>query len=375
MHIKLKTSQGAIIHAEKNPVKRGGEGAIHQVLANTGPPLVAKIWHDHQKAFRAQDRIRWMIEHSPLKSAPASIQNSIIWPKDLLYRNRKFVGYTMELVPNAIKLFSFIQADFPNQQWGNEWKKFSLPTGLRNRLIVCYNLVQAVDFLHKTGHYQVVDMKPENILIKPNGHISLIDMDSMQISNNGRMLYPATVFTSEYAPQEFHYEKALKCDLNEVTREHDLFSLAVILYQILMNVHPFQASHAVNTALHQNILHGLWVHGPRKSLLHRIPQLHNSYHRLPQTIKDLFYQTFAEGHYTPGKRVHTEQWTNTLLEELYRGNKAPGQRRKQFPAAPPRQTSTKKPAVKRKKAAPQKEKVNTDRGLWIRITNYVFFIK
>ncbi len=355
MNIKLRTKDGVEYLAESTPIKTGGEGAIHKVLSSKGPPLVVKIWHDPGKAVGARKRIEWMIDNSPVKSASQSLQNSIIWPRDLIFRNRRFIGYTMSMVPEAIKLFSMIQPGFPDLKFGMEWDKYTMPAELRSRLIVCYNLSQAVGFLHKSGNFRVVDMKPENILVKPNGHISLIDMDSIQINDNNGMLFPATVFTPEYSPPEFH-QTTFVPGVTRFSREHDLFSLAVILYQILVNVHPFQASHHKNTAVHENIIDGLWAHGSRKNQLHSIPRFHNFFVQLPLSIRDLFRQTFDAGHANRAQRVHPDEWATTLLKEM-RLLKNPTRPHRKATSAAPKQ----KPAAKKKKKSAKKQVITQNR--------------
>lgn len=361
-----------LLEAESTPVKRGGEGAIHRIISGTGPPLVAKLWHFPQKNVSSQQRIQWMIEHSPVKNVSANVQNAIIWPQDLVFRNRKPAGYTMSLVPESIKLFSFIQPQFPDPKWDQKWQKFSVDNGFRNRLTVCYNLAQTVDFIHKSGNYQLVDMKPENILVKPNGHISLIDLDSIQIRENGSVLFPATVFTPEYSPPEFHQRKFTP-GVTEFSSQHDQFSLAVILYQILVNVHPYQASHPKNTAVHQNIADALWVHGPRKKELHRIPYFHDFFHQLPQPLQALFHQTFGEGHASPQKRTTASQWASTLLKAIHAEKNAPKRRHRYKPKSQPRKTSAKKSkeAPKTEKQINQTIQVVGNNNVVTRITNNI----
>jgi DNA-binding helix-hairpin-helix protein with protein kinase domain len=307
---------GAMFKLEDQPIKRGGEGAIYRVLSG-GVSLVAKIYHTPEKAAAFEKKIRFMVTNSPLVNAPADVENTIIWPRYLLMEKENFVGYAMPLVEKEIKLFTFNQANFPQPKHGPEWQKFhySQPDALKKRMIVCYNLARAIDFLHQSGKYMLVDMKPENILVKPNGHVALIDLDSIQICKGKKLLFPSTAFTPEYAPPEFHNEK-INFSSVPITRSYDHFSLAVILYQVLISVHPFQASHQEYTALHENIMHGLYVHGNQKNELHKIPLLHKNLRLLPPSLRLLFHKTFKKGHENPKMRVSASTWAARLLAEI-----------------------------------------------------------
>lgn len=312
---RFVTHKGNKITAESNPWKQGGEGAIYRLAGNGAEHRVAKIWHTREKADRAFGKIQWMVDNPPPALTDKVVSSTIIWPRDLLFEKKRFVGFTMPTVNDSVKLFSFVQPSFPGTKWGREWQKFELYGVLKNRLVVCYNLAQALRLLHMTERIVVLDMKPENILVHLNGHISLIDLDSAQVADDRRVFFPGTAYTPEYAPPEFHNNRInpLTC---KVPIQHDLFSLAVILYQILVGVHPFQASHSVNTTLTENIAQGLFVFGPRRKELHRIPELHDNFTTIPEPVKELFVNTFMKGYKVPAHRATAAEWADTLLSAL-----------------------------------------------------------
>jgi DNA-binding helix-hairpin-helix protein with protein kinase domain len=309
----LQSQTGADIHIDDLPLKRGGEGSIYRVSGN----LVAKIYHTAEKAALFNKKLQFMVGNSPLVKAAEDVTGTIIWPQQLLFDKNKFVGFTMPMVENGIKLFTFCQNNFPLPKHGQEWQKFhhSHPDALRKRMMVCYNLARAVDFLHQSGNYLLVDMKPENILVKPNGHIAIIDLDSIQIVKGKKLLFAATAYTPEYAPPELHHGK-IKFAAESLSKNYDNFSLAVILYQVLMSVHPFQASHPVFTAVHENIMHGMYVHGENRKQLHRIPLLHKNLKLLPASIRLLFHKTFKKGNENPRLRTPASVWASKLLLEI-----------------------------------------------------------
>jgi DNA-binding helix-hairpin-helix protein with protein kinase domain len=291
----------------------------------------SQIYHTPEKAAVFEKKIRFMVTNSPLVNAPPDVENTIIWPRYMLMENETFVGYAMPLVEQENKAYSpSTRRIFHNPNMARNGRNFtySQPDALKKRMIVCYNLARAIDFLHQSGKYLLVDMKPENILVKPNGHVALIDLDSIQICKRKEASFPIHRLHPEYAPPEFHNQK-INFSAEPITRSYDHFSLAVILYQILMSVHPFQASHPKYTALHENIMHGLYVHGTNKNELHKIPLLHKNLRHLPPSLRLHFHKTFKKGHDNPGLRTSANIWATRLLAEINATVVVPSQKQRE----------------------------------------------
>jgi len=87
-----------------------------------------------------------------------------------------------------------------------EWNKFSFqtPGSIEARLKLCFNISAALSQIHSFGSYVLVDMKPDNVIVKPDGLISIIDIDSTEILKNNTLLFPAQVATPEYTPPEYY---------------------------------------------------------------------------------------------------------------------------------------------------------------------------
>ncbi len=301
---------------EDTPIHSGGEGSIHKVLTPK-KGLVAKIYLTPQKAREFHKKILFMVNYPPLSNAPEIYKNSIIWPLDLLFSNGNFIGYVMPMVEQSVKLFTVLQSSLPKKITGTLWEKFdkSKPNAWYSRLAICYNLAKAVDLLHKSGKYVLIDMKPENILIKPNGHISLIDIDSIQISHNNRLLFSATAYTPEYAPPEFH-KGLIKIKRDIFSSHYDHFSLAIIFYQLLIMIHPFMASHKKYTEWKDMIRNGFFVHGRRKTELHKIPPPHGRFARVPNNLRQLFFRALDSGSFNPALRPRPSEWAAAFLKEI-----------------------------------------------------------
>ena len=109
-------------------------------------------------------------------------------------------------------------------------------------------IAQALDALHSAGWLHG-DMKPENIHVAPSGHVTLLDLGMARRVDAGNANgHQSTLMgTLKYmAPENF------RCD-ESVDQRSDLYSLGVILYQLLAGRAPFVAPNAaslVNAHLH-----------------------------------------------------------------------------------------------------------------------------
>ncbi len=313
---KNKTGQ-KIILSDKPIANPGGEGAIYDVLNDKDIDVVAKIYHTEEMAQNRQGKLEFMVANSPIKEADPAVQNAIVWPIECVYDKKgKFVGFTMPKIENAITLKSLTLPQNPSKKHGKAWQKFDYDQkgAHQKRLAVAYNLANAVHTIHQSGNYVLVDLKPENIFIKPNGNIAIIDLDSIQI-NNPDIRFPAKVYTEEFAPPELHRKQVNHTNGN-IEDEWDYFSLAVIIYQLLFGIHPFQASHKNLTTLPDLIKNGFFVHGKKAKQLHVIPKLHLNFKKLDNGLQALFVRTFEEGKQEINKRASGQEWTNTILPIL-----------------------------------------------------------
>ena len=301
---------------ENKPMHSGGEGSIHPVISS-GESLVAKIYHHTTKKEEAHRKILFMVNNPPFNNAPRHIQEAIIWPLDLLYDNGRFAGYVMPRVDSGVNLFPLILPGMPHLMNQSQWQKFSTtnPDALLVRMKLGYNLARAIHLLHQSGKYVLVDMKPENVLIKPNGYFSLIDIDSIQISNNRQLIFAASAMTGEYAPPE-HFAGKYNNPRAVIPVSWDHFSFAVIFYQVLINIHPFMASHDKYSTVAENIEHGLFVHGRKKSRLMVIPAIHKRYKLLPVKLRNMFERALDHGSLNPSFRPSLEEWAAALLKEI-----------------------------------------------------------
>lgn len=200
----------------------GGEAAIFACLDR--PDLAAKIY------LSPPDRTKAAKLAAMADGGQPALVRVAAWPVDLLADSRKTVqGFVMPRVTarrNVHELYSpksraqvFPEADF------------------RFLTHVCTNVARAFAVVHDCGHV-IGDVNHGNLLVSPNGTVTLIDCDSFQYRpTGGGRPYLCEVGTDLFTPPELQGRPLRGV---ERTTNHDGFGLAVLLFHLLfMGRHPF----------------------------------------------------------------------------------------------------------------------------------------
>jgi serine/threonine protein kinase len=110
-------------------------------------------------------------------------------------------------------------------------EQFDLP----EVLWIARQTAEALDALHQTG-WMHGDVKPSNIMISPEGHVTLLDLGFARRSDeNGSAVDRCVLGTFHYIAPEF-LTSALRADMRS-----DIYSLGAVLFRILSGRLPFQA--------------------------------------------------------------------------------------------------------------------------------------
>lgn len=324
---KSTTANFETIEINDTPLGKGGQGAVHNITTSKySADYCIKIYiRDAEKMHK---KIEYMVTHPPQIIRDTSFR--ICWPIALAYNTKKeFVGYMMPLAfPKGHDLtilsvyrnkpLSQLKRFKDKVEWHN---KYELDTseGIVNRVKMLCNIAIALHTIHSTGCYVLVDLKPENIDATGAGKVSIMDTDSIQISENGKILYPATAFTPEYFAPE---GKELKRLNRPFTLQCDYFAAAICFYQILTGTHPYSGTVLKSpydncTEIADCISNGLFAFGEKQKYID-LPSAFNlqqNFYNLPSTIQGLFKRAFGS---QASKRPTMEEWGRTF-HEIIRG--------------------------------------------------------
>lgn len=317
---KLNSSYERIICCDKS-IGAGGQGFVYKIDSpiHYSNCCIKLYREDHIVDIR---KLEYMLQNPP--SSLDSDRYRVCWPIAIVYNLKyEYVGYMMLLAFPGSRKFKIIEEYTYGKSLQERhpkdilWHKFerNTPVGRINRMKLMYNWAAAVHYLHESGQYVLVDIKPDNVFASPDGKISIIDTDSFQIAQNNKVIFPGPAFTPEYFPRRGYYlvNQHLPLDIS-----CDLFAMAIVFYKVFVGPHPY-----TGTVLHppydkieqisERIQAGLYAFGSKKAYF-TFParNFHTLYYNLPESIKKLFARAFSDDANIPTMK----EWALCLQKEI-----------------------------------------------------------
>ncbi len=253
----MAVSIGAIVHGSSGAsytlckeIGSGGEGTVYQL---NNPALVAKIYKKIKGNI--EKKIVYMVNHplNDLYNRDGEPVMKLVWPRDVLYDDKgNFIGYIMPYVERGVEIFNVARGcDSPKSK-----AMFPKYTRLYNA-VIALNLASAIAYLHQ-NNCLVGDMNYKNIMVGSKCLIILLDNDSFDITDPATNThFKCETATQEYLAPELQ-GKDLHLESSRFTKESDCFSLAIHIFQLLMNnFHPFtgkQTTVTQNSSGNQQLL-------------------------------------------------------------------------------------------------------------------------
>lgn len=300
MNVKTKTNQSYTL--EVAPFASGGEGEIYKIKGRSD--ICVKKFTSFKK--ERIEKLELIITNRPQH------HSTFAWPLEIVYGcNNHAIGYTMPLVTGYFSLGELARYGV-GKKFENELAIFSRSTkeGLIKRLVVGLNLAKALYFLQREHKFVITDFKPQNVLFDVKANIMITDIDSIQLKHH-TTIYEGGAITPEYAPSETYNSK-------QFVQSFDSFSFAVILYEIICGIHPFNASfngqYDALSTIQDKIKHGLFAFGNVEPKVMAKP--HKYYSFLPASIKNLFHKAFVSSQFNTAARPTAEEWGRVLFTEL-----------------------------------------------------------
>ena len=260
---------------DHNEIHRGGEGRI-MLLPNSN--MVAKLYFTGVQTLQ--------LGHFK------ALQNlNSAWfatPNDLLYADKhltQIAGYTMPYLGNQMQ---------PLAAWFSAAWRQRQGLGLPQVWQLAEQLTQIVAHAHTQGII-IGDLSPYNILVSPKNELKLVDTDSYQSAAHKHtgILYDEI--------RDYLYNGV-------VNKESDYFALAVLIFQLLTNVHPFKGQCAQYPALRERMIQKLPIFASNIKITAPKCYVPISFQFLQQQFDDLFLQ----GHRAPLQFTHPDNINKTF---------------------------------------------------------------
>ena len=228
--------------------------------------------------------------------------DSFLWPQDMIFTSYgESFGYIMPLRPKQYKSIVDLM------------KRRAEPT-FYALCRAAYNLTNGYEKLHSMG-YSYRDISFGNVFFDPkNGDVLICDNDN--VSANGAT--DSSVYgTPRFMAPEIVTGKA------KPSRNTDLFSLAVLLFYMFMMGHPLEGKLEADIKcmdIHaMNKLYGtdpVFVFDPDNKTNRPVRGYQDNllifWDIYPQSVRDLFIQSFTVGLTNPGRRVTEKKWLDTF---------------------------------------------------------------
>ena len=263
------------------------------------------------KIYKIPDKFKESkIKHMLSMSVDNTLRSFAAWPREIVTDIRgRFIGFSMNRI-NGKETFKSLILD---------------NLSVENRIKLAYNICALTENLHRFG-VVIGDLNPGNFIIHNENQLTAIDTDSFHIITS-TYEYRCVVGCKELIPAELQ-EKWQKytvltppCPLPTFTKYTDYFSMAVIVYWLIVNSYPFSTACNPNLSssakfITDNELIKKRIFPPVNGGSKYKPQKGSvQFDLLPDDVQDAFCRTFVNGADQPKQRVTAAEWM-MILESM-----------------------------------------------------------
>ncbi len=317
--MKVYSSKYELINIQDSPLASGGEGEIREVISapERFKNVCAKLYYQQGRTDQQKQKIKYMTENPPKEVIGEGFM--IGWPLDYITdAKRQFLGFLMPLAfGESIQLINLTSTRLPKtlgSEWYYRYDRGNGVSALLSRLKLINNISIPVYLLHATKKYVMKDFKPENVLVTATGKISMVDMDSIQIVDDGKLLFPGNAATPNYIPPEYYTKGVGRSSSDILNKSWDEFAIGIVFYQLLFGLHPYVVTPSNITDdssndISQHISENLFPFGNNASKIASYPPLHDKFKILPDNLQALFTRAFSNA---ASNRPSASLWGRTV---------------------------------------------------------------
>jgi DNA-binding helix-hairpin-helix protein with protein kinase domain len=273
----------------------GGQGEVYEADLG-GRPVALKWYHRHTATAKQRKALEQLIA----KGSPA---DQFLWPLFLAEEpGIPSYGYVMALRDSRFRNTSDLMT------------RRIEPT-FRCVATAAFHLASAFLELHARG-LCYCDISFSNIFIDPqNGDIRICDNDNVGIDRAADAAVGGT--------PRFMAPEIVRCE-RKPCRETDQYSLAVLLFYMLVMHHPLEGAHEAAIRCMDvpamNMIYGkepLFIFDPANPSNAPVPGIHGNaiefWPLYPSFLRALFVQSFTDGLRDTQRRVTDSQWRKALV--------------------------------------------------------------
>jgi DNA-binding helix-hairpin-helix protein with protein kinase domain len=297
IHGVFHTSQSDIVRLGRR-IGTGAEGEVYEIQDRND--LVAKVYHEPPPPEKAEKLIILS------RIGNERLFNLSAWPVSTLLDapDGEVAGFVMKKISDAEEVHTLHSPrsrlqKFPEASWAF-------------LVYVAANIARAVAAIHEHG-LVIGDVNPKNILVTRKATVYLLDVDSFQVSFDGKT-YRCEGGFPEYTPPELQGVAFRDVDRE---REHDCFGLAVVIFQLLfMGRHPYSGMYlgAGEMPLERAIREFRFAYGvDAEARKMRQPPGALTLNSMPSQFVRLFRRAFLSTG-RPGDRPGPREWIERLDE-------------------------------------------------------------
>ena len=209
-------------------LSKGGQGTIVRIKGNVRQIVKLANTKANEPATLAWVRQLERIRYLPVQDMGLPV----VMP--LAYISKPRPGYVMELMEGLVPLESIMTEFDQAMREGRELQGFVQSGGLGRRLALLARLARVLASLHGLGIAHG-DLSPSNVFVSSthtHAQVWLIDVDNLCYAVRDSSLQ---IYTPDYGAPEL-----LRGDLG-VSTYTDIWSFAVIAFQLLTHLHPIKS--------------------------------------------------------------------------------------------------------------------------------------
>lgn len=305
MRLQRQSNRQLITLDSQGELGAGGEAQVFALIQNA--EWVAKIYRKPKPQYIR--KLAAMLTNPPDELKVSKTHLSFAWPLDLLLTTEvkpQLAGFLMPRVSGMRPIIDFYNPKTRRAQCPL-FDYFYLHRAARN-------LAGAVSGLHTRG-YVIGDVNESNILLTDTALVTLVDLDSIQVRDpETGVMYRCPVGKPEFTPPELQGQPFADIDR---TPEHDVFGLAVLIFQLLMEgTHPFAGVYQLPgdpPAIADRIASGHFPYSGRK-VPYSPMKVAPAFEILHPNLQKLFIRCFEDGHSNPKARPDAQTWKQALME-------------------------------------------------------------